>query len=234
MSLSIVGNHRSALEDASSAVSLQPDYLKAISRCAVACHRMGRRREALEWCEKGLFVKQGDEKLLDIKLKCEQEIETEAINRKKKTIEEEMKRREAVAIIEAIHSREIRVGGSIAGLDTPHIEKQGEFRVVLELDGSLSWPIVLLYPETQQSDLIARFNENSTLREQLEVVLSESPGWDTEGRYNVGSVRVAVLMEGENQYFNVKMEQTLLSILKHPKYILTSLAPSLYLHCKKD
>ena len=170
----------------------------------------------------------------ELKKRCEEEINREGRTDRRRTIEIENKHNEDIVIKEAICSHGIRLGGNIASLSTEHLDKQGQYRVVLdESSGTLSWPVMLLYPETQQSDLIAEFNEDSTLGDQLEVVLSDPPAWDTEGKYKMGRVRVAVFMEGDNKYCNARMDQTLLSILKHPSYILTSLVPTLHLYCKK-
>ena len=228
-----VGNHGKALQDATEATSLLPDYAKALARCATSCYELRRWGEAIEWCDRELGIKGDDRRMEELKKRCEEEINTEGRSEIRRAAERENRHNEEIKITEAIYSHGIRVGGSLASLDTQQLENQGQYRVVLEPNGSLSWPVMLLYPETQQSDLIVAFNENSTLGDQLEVVLSDPPAWDTEGKYKIGLVRVAVFMEGEKKYFNARMDQTLLSILKHPSYVLTSLVPTLHLYCKK-
>lgn len=171
--------------------------------------------------------------MVELKKKCEMEKEKENRNKERTSMDREEELVNENKIIELIFSRGIRVGGSIRGLNATHLEKQGQYRIAVDTDGSLNWPVMLLYPETQQSDLIAAFNENSLLQDQLEVVLSDPPAWDTEGKYTMGRVRAAVYMEAEEKFYNVRMNQTLLSILKHKDFVLTSLVPTLHLYCKK-
>ncbi|KAI6646543.1 tetratricopeptide repeat domain 4-containing protein [Oopsacas minuta] len=228
-----LGNHGKALEDATEAISLMSGYVKAMSRCAMSYYELKRWDEAIEWCKKVLSRQEGDEKMLELKMRCETERNKEDKNKERRILHREDRLIEDNKIIELIFSHGIKVGGSINGLSTTHLEKQGQYKVMIDSDGSLCWPVMLLYPETQQSDLISEFNEKSTLGDQLEVVLSEAPAWDTEGKYTMERVRVAVYMEAEKKYYNARMNQSLLSILKHKSYVLTSLVPTLHLYCKK-
>ena len=222
------------MEDAITATILSPEYGKALIRCATSCYELKRWSEAIQWSERALKLQTKYKRMEELRKSCQEKLSREAISDKRRNIERENKQREDIRIIQAILSRGIRTGGSIASLCVEDLEKQGQYRLTLdESSGTLSWPVMLLYPETQQSDLIAGFNENSSLGDQLEVVLSEPPAWDTEAKYKMGRVRVAVFMEGEKKYYNARLDQTLLSILKHPSYILTSLVPTLYLHCKE-
>ena len=170
--------------------------------------------------------------MVELKKKCEIEKEIEDRNEDKRSVDREEELVNENKIIELIFSRGIKLGGSIRGLSITHLEKQGQYRIAVGTDGSLNWPVMFLYPETQQSDLIAAFNENSLLQDQLEVVLSDPPAWDTEGKYTKGRIRAAVYMEGEQKFYNVRMNQTLLSILTHKSFVLTSLVPTLHLYCK--
>ncbi|RKO83911.1 hypothetical protein BDK51DRAFT_37278 [Blyttiomyces helicus] len=47
----------------------------------------------------------------------------------------------------------------------------------------LTWPVLLAYPEYNQTDLIAAFHEDSTFADQLDVVFEHPPEWDARGEY---------------------------------------------------
>lgn len=52
----------------------------------------------------------------------------------------------------------------------------------------LSFPTILLYPLSSQTDLIAEFPLLSTLNDQLSIVLEESPSWDVQHEYTIDNV----------------------------------------------
>lgn len=45
------------------------------------------------------------------------------------------------------------------------------------------WPIIFLYPSAAQSDFMASVDESTTLKELLQMVLSQVPEWDTKGEF---------------------------------------------------
>ncbi|CAH3161481.1 unnamed protein product [Pocillopora meandrina] len=51
-----LGNHQDSLRDAEAAIELNPTYLKAIVRGALACVELKRFEQAITWCDKGLAV----------------------------------------------------------------------------------------------------------------------------------------------------------------------------------
>ena len=63
-----------------------------------------------------------------------------------------------------------------------------ESKVTLHSDGSLSWPLILVYPEHSQSDLIASFHEDSLFQDHLEEVLSSPASWDSNFDYQSNHV----------------------------------------------
>ena len=57
-------------------------------------------------------------------------------------------------------------------------------RVHLDADGCLVWPVLFLYPEFGQTDLVEAFGEDQTFKEHLDVILGdECPPWDEKGLY---------------------------------------------------
>jgi len=63
---------------------------------------------------------------------------------------------------------------------------------VVDDEGAIHWPSILLYDEYGISEYICDFHEGSTLEAQLEVVLptDRRPDWDARGSYTFKSVDV--------------------------------------------
>ncbi|PJF17468.1 hypothetical protein PSACC_02723 [Paramicrosporidium saccamoebae] len=53
------------------------------------------------------------------------------------------------------------------------------------------WPVLLLYPAVAQSDILQAVDESSTIEELLQMVFTEPPEWDVQGKYrNIKKLRV--------------------------------------------
>lgn len=52
----LLGNNRSALNDATAALKHKPDHMKAIIRGTITCFDLERYEECITWCEKGLKI----------------------------------------------------------------------------------------------------------------------------------------------------------------------------------
>ena len=65
-------------------------------------------------------------------------------------------------------------------------------RVQLAPDGVLVWPVVLLYPEYGQTDLIREFPENDSFIRHIGEVFREPAPWDLENKYTLQTIRVCL------------------------------------------
>jgi len=52
----LLGNNRTALNDAVAALKHKPNHMKAITRAALSCFDMEKYEECVSWCEKGLKI----------------------------------------------------------------------------------------------------------------------------------------------------------------------------------
>mmetsp|Transcript_21766 Transcript_21766/g.56507 ORF Transcript_21766/g.56507 Transcript_21766/m.56507 type:complete len:181 (-) Transcript_21766:351-893(-) len=67
---------------------------------------------------------------------------------------------------------------------------------ISKIDSSFLWPTLFIYPESQQSDGLAEFDENDTIEEQLQRILPDSgppAPWDSEFKYRASTVEVYYL-----------------------------------------
>ena len=67
-------------------------------------------------------------------------------------------------------------------------------RVHLAEDGALVWPVLLLYPEYNQSDYIAEFREHDRFIDHLREMFQTPAPWDVEGKYPVQAMQVTSIV----------------------------------------
>ena len=85
------------------------------------------------------------------------------------------------------HGVTLALGGGLS-LEDPHPSGK---RVHLDAGGSLVWPVLFLYPEFGQTDLVEAFGEDQTFEVHIEAMLGdERPPWDTRGQYTPPNVEV--------------------------------------------
>ena len=155
-----------ALDECLEALSLNPDNARAVQRGAKCAVLLGRYSKALELANKGLA---GDPESKALQAlagraqagldKVQRMVEAEAAK------VQATKDRLAVAA-EACAERGIRVGKPLfedmrRTPDEPHITE----------DGCMHWPLVVLYPETGQSDYVQTWPEVDTLQSLLGAML---------------------------------------------------------------
>lgn len=81
-------------------------------------------------------------------------------------------------------------GGGAGGLSLEEPHPSGK-RVHLDKDGALVWPVLFLYPEFGQTDLVEAFVENQLFEEHVDAMLgSERPPWDVKNQYTPSNVEV--------------------------------------------
>ncbi|CAH3172379.1 unnamed protein product [Porites evermanni] len=185
-----LGNYRSAINDATVARKLQPTYMKAILRGASACVEVQRYDEALKWCDDGLAIEPENKKLLDLRNKSVAEQKRVQRDQRKAVIKEKKEKSKVEALLSAVKDRGVHLEHqddltrsiSDGGLDV---------KVLLDTDGVLHWPVLFVYPEFNQTDLISSFNENDRISDHLHTMFEvESPPWDIENKYKPESLEV--------------------------------------------
>ncbi len=55
---------------------------------------------------------------------------------------------------------------------------------------TLCWPVLFLYPEYQESDLIASFREDSSFGDHLDLVFEHPSPWDVKGEYQAPQLEI--------------------------------------------
>ncbi|XP_075678277.1 putative cytosolic Fe-S cluster assembly factor AAEL012261 [Dermatophagoides pteronyssinus] len=193
-----LGNYRSSMQDATRAMFLNQQNLKAKIRFAQCCCRLKRFEQCIIFCKKELDesneLKIENEKA---KEKFRQEMQTllEEAEKKfkiqnrdeRKSAKTEQKRSyEQKQIEQAVQERGIKFQGSL--FETDHPTVRGCF-VHFDSHQTLVWPVVFIYPDVGQTDFIEKFSENSTFAEYIEMLFETKPEWDQKNQYRPERIR---------------------------------------------
>ncbi|XP_028301163.1 tetratricopeptide repeat protein 4 [Gouania willdenowi] len=244
-----LGNIRSALNDAAAATRIKPDHLKALIRGAQCCIDLRRFPEALEWCDQGLRLHSTDTKLRELRASADKHKRAAERDARKAKVKEKKMLGEKEALLAAINDRGIKLYQSVKppqhGSDSEEEEEESSStriaqlsldglsskeltgaQVVLDQQGSLHWPVLLLYPEHQQSDFISAFHEHSCFVDHLTHMFEELPPWDTDRKYLPRNLQLYFEDEGKETLYQIHPETSLLEVLQHKRFFVKAGTPS--------
>lgn len=111
------------------------------------------------------------------------------------------------------------------------------FNIYLDDQGNLHWPVAVLYPEYQQSDLISDFMEKDSFEVHLETMfpseqLEPAVEWDEKGAYKAKFLEIYfetrdhLATSQRGQLVRIKPLSTLLSSLSDSRYLVLHGLPS--------
>ncbi|KAJ3108850.1 Tetratricopeptide repeat protein 4 [Phlyctochytrium planicorne] len=240
-----LGNFRKATNDCAEAIKLNKNNIKAYYRSVKALFAVDRFEEARDSCMHGLKV---DPKNAALKAELKKiEDKMKALDDKKKRLEEEQRRKlEAeLKITKALESRGITTVSSSAKRKDKKDKRTIIFGdqaklgsqqlsnyvpTVNDEDSSLTIPVLFLYPEFNESDIISHFHEEDSFRDHFEIMFAptDRPLWDVNKHYDPECLRV--LFEARDDLdpnlpssphvYQVDPELPLLAALKHKAFRL--------------
>lgn len=87
-------------------------------------------------------------------------------------------------------------------------------------DGTMSWPVMLLYPEYGETDFIESFHEGATFKSQIDVMfgLGNRPQWDADAKYTPHNLLLFYEDKKKRKLMPVAPEKTLLEALSEPTH----------------
>ncbi|KAM6262473.1 tetratricopeptide repeat protein 4 [Porphyrio hochstetteri] len=242
-----LGNYRSALSDAVQAKKLKPTHLKAIIRGALCHMELKNFSEVIAWCEEGLQIDSGEKKLVDLRAKAGKLKRVEERDARKAKVMERKEQLQKEILLAAIKERNIKlvlepsneeegISDGLAEMSLDGFCSDGATgaKVHLDADGSLTWPVLFLYPEHEQTDFVEAFHENSRFIDHLMVMFAELPPWDLERKYLPSNLELYFEDEETAEMYELNPEQTLLQVLQHQRYFVKAGTPAVLAFVKRS
>ncbi|XP_044004446.1 DNA polymerase interacting tetratricopeptide repeat-containing, protein of 47 kDa-like [Aphidius gifuensis] len=230
----MIKNYLSCLNDCMTALKYQSNYPKAMSRAAVCCFNIKKYTKCIDLCNK-YINEYGDnnEEIMSL-------LKNSIIERKKKERDDRMKdarlkklETEEDRLVKAIIDRNINIDIPIGKMTidlndfVPQIPQLSQNRVKFDnKTNRLVWPVMILYPETMQTDFIQSFHEDTPFLDQLEDLFIEPPEWDIEQRYIVDNLNVYFEGKDKKSIHKVDISRTLSSIISRKQFSLRCGTPS--------
>ncbi|KAL9950832.1 hypothetical protein ACROYT_G043396 [Oculina patagonica] len=229
-----LGNNRSALNDATAAKKLQPTYMKAILRGASACVELQKYEEAVRWCDDGLTIERQNKRLLEIRNKSLAEQKRVLRDQRKAMLKEKKEKSEAEALLSAVKARGVKLEKD-ADLLGPISDGGLDIKIYMDSSGVIYWPVVFVYPEFEETDLISSFNENDRISDHLFAMFEdESPSWDAERKYRLANIEVYFEDSTGEKLCLVKPNTCLKDVLSDSRLLVRQRTPSFIILSKES
>lgn len=219
-----LGNLRSALNDSLESVKLDPENAKSVTRAADCLFQLAKYRECVDFCKKHMSTNDSLEGFMVKSMKkLSDEAEKEQQKKKRHLQEQQFKQQ----ILNAIEKRGISLADQEAPFRSLHPASEG-ISVSLTEDGSLTWPVIFMYPEYGQTDFIQAFHEDDKFIDQLVVLFDSgnSPAWDVKGKYKADSLNVYFMGNKSADLVQVDVQASLKQVLSSKSFTLTSANPT--------
>lgn len=207
-----LGNYRSSFNDCILACKIKADHLKAVKRGALCCFQLKRFADCIEWSEKALKLSTEDDKeVATILEESKVQLKESERNARREAARKKKKCKEDAVLVTALKSSKVQLK-EIANLDkidtdnqdhldqviekiTPVLHAAHAHRVHLNPENNiLVWPVLFMYPEYGETDLIEEFEENGqTFADHLLAMFGhgiERPIWDISNKYHPDRLKV--------------------------------------------
>ncbi|PNH04314.1 Tetratricopeptide repeat protein 4 [Tetrabaena socialis] len=185
----LLGNYRKALEDTTAATALDPSNVKAIFRGARAASKLGLWDQCLQLCEQGRAADASSKDFDAMAQEASSKIAERRQQEERIAAQAEAEAAPARTLVDALLARGCK-------MTRPQISLGELNKPLLQADGSLVWPVLLMYPESGQQDIVQAFGEEDTFDEHLDMMFGpETPPlqWDEAGAYGRDRVEVYYL-----------------------------------------
>ncbi|XP_076760781.1 DNA polymerase interacting tpr containing protein of 47kD [Xylocopa sonorina] len=231
-------NYRSCLNDCKLALKLIPNYKKALNRAAICCYHMKDYDRCVVLCDQLLDESPTDKEILNLKSQAAAGRECLKRDKRKQDRLEKKLTKEEDELIGIIQSKGIHLeliegkrSPDLKDLE-PQVPQIALSRVRLNAQNKLIWPVMILYPEMQQTDFIQNFHEDTLLMEQLEELFNEPPEWDSQKRYTLQNVNVYFEGKDKCSLHKVNLCYSLGEILKDQRFVVRGGTPAFLIFVK--
>lgn len=232
-------NYRSSLNDCKLALKLKPNYTKALNRAATCSFHVKDYDQCIDLCDQLLDISPTDKTILHLKSQAVAARERLKRDKRKQDRIEKQLNKEEDELIAIIKSRGInleliegRKNPDLKDLE-PQVPQIAQSRVHLDNENKLIWPVMILYPETMQTDFIQNFHEDESMI-KLEQLFNEPPEWDSEGRYTLRTINVYFEDKDKCSIHKVNLHDSLGKILRDERFIVRGGTPTFLIFVKSS
>jgi tetratricopeptide (TPR) repeat protein len=180
-------NYGRALSDSEQALKLDSSNGKAAFRAAKAAMQLSKHELALKHVKAGIVLEPHNSELRKLK----QEIEKRQSIANAKSRETVSAQRGITALqsneIAQLYSKQFTIGKPIFSM---RAYTESGHRIYTDDDGSVHFPVVILYPEHDQSDFIQDLREDVVLFDQLSLIFDRIADWDVAQAYRPDSIQL--------------------------------------------
>ncbi|XP_029055707.2 DNA polymerase interacting tetratricopeptide repeat-containing, protein of 47 kDa [Osmia bicornis bicornis] len=233
-------NYRSSLNDCKHALKLKPNYTKALNRAATCCFHIKVYDQCIDLCDQLLDQSPTDKEILNLKSQAVAARERLKRDKRKQERLEKKLDKEEEELLSIIKSKGIgleliegKKNPELKDLE-PQVPQIAQSRVHLDAQNKLIWPVMILYPETHQTDFIQNFHQDTLLIEQLEQLFNEPPEWDTERRYTLQNINVYFEGKDKCSIHKVNAHHSLEKILQDERFIVRGGTPVFLIFVKSS
>lgn len=206
------------LFDCQKSLELNPRYIKSYYRAAKASKALNKFKQARNFCLKGLKLNSGSEKYFELLLSMKktlkhqkQKICKNKIMNQRKT--KDKKERDLTKVLTLNNFIFINGLYKIQSYEYP-------CKIWINEKFILFFPVIFLYPEFGQSDVIRSCDQHSRFADHLCQMFPpqvSSPKWDKEKKYQIHNL--LIYFESKNgKFINVDPKKTFTSILSIENY----------------
>lgn len=229
-------NYRSSLMDALRAVELNRANGKAVQRVIQCLNKLEKYDELIKFLDnKDLEIANRD----DLRKEAEQKLEVKERDRRKANLKERKEKQSVTAyqnrVLQELQKRKIkfRVDELFQVVHPAAADSKVRFN---DEDGSISFPVLFVYPEVANCDFIEKFNENDQLHQHLAIILDDEnnqPEWNASRMFTSDSVTVKFMtMNNAKDEIPVDKFKTLGELLQNPKLVLHNILLTFSITCK--
>ncbi|CAH1775992.1 unnamed protein product [Owenia fusiformis] len=222
-------NYGSALKDCVFATKFVPNHMKAILKGSECSVKLAKYQQVMNWCDIGLEVEPTNETLLATRQEAQNALKSQERDRRKEEMRQRKEDEKIDKLYKAIRSRGIEMDRPESEITPTWLRQFFEplhpSGSVIHLDdaGVLHCPVMFVYPEIGQTDMIEDFTESDRFIEHIETMFGEGVApapWDRNRKYTSDAIQIYYEDKNEERLVNIPSTNTLLQILTDKRFTL--------------
>lgn len=175
-----------------------------------------------------------NQRLLDLRNKAVAEQKKVLRDQRKAVLKEKKEMSETEALKSAVKARGVTLEYE-NDLSRPITDGGLDLKVSIDSSGVLHWPVMFVYPEFEETDLISSFNENDRMADHLYAMLEEeSPPWDKDRKYTLANIEVYFEDSARGKLCLVKNSSCLKDILSDSRFVVKQRTPAFIILSKES